>query len=181
MNVWKGYLRWRHSRAYGVHSPYAYRFVKNVVRPGHYGYYAYENIDQFLRKEERDDYKFIRLVRFTIRLSIFLRIKKIIYSKSEERLAFVTAKSLHIPSEELCNDQKYREDILLLIGKGDIEDSELKSLMKFHIPIFAVSPDQKIRQLLEIPLSKGLLINGRHRMILIPRKEMEYVAYDMKL
>ncbi len=39
--------RWRHSRGFGVHSPYAYRLVCDVVRPNpRYGYYGYHDIER---------------------------------------------------------------------------------------------------------------------------------------
>ena len=42
----ESYKRWRHTRGYGVHSPYAYSVVKEVVRPGRrYAYYGYDDID----------------------------------------------------------------------------------------------------------------------------------------
>lgn len=40
-----GYKRWRHGRGFGVHSPYAYRMVREVLRlPDSCGYYAYADI-----------------------------------------------------------------------------------------------------------------------------------------
>lgn len=42
--------RWRHSRGFGVHSPLAYRLVREVVRPdSRYGYYGYHAISRALR------------------------------------------------------------------------------------------------------------------------------------
>lgn len=39
------YKRWRHGRGFGVHSPYAYRMVREVLRlPDACGYYAYAGI-----------------------------------------------------------------------------------------------------------------------------------------
>ena len=36
--------RLRHSRGFGVHSPFAYAFIRDAIR-GHYAYYAYELAD----------------------------------------------------------------------------------------------------------------------------------------
>ncbi|MDE6668106.1 MAG: hypothetical protein K2K26_00315 [Muribaculaceae bacterium] len=39
--------RWRHSRGFGVHSPYAYQLVCEIVRPDpRYGYYGYHDIER---------------------------------------------------------------------------------------------------------------------------------------
>ncbi|MDE5876204.1 MAG: hypothetical protein K2H47_01660 [Muribaculaceae bacterium] len=39
--------RWRHSRGFGVHSPYAYHLVCEIVRPDpRYGYYGYRDIER---------------------------------------------------------------------------------------------------------------------------------------
>lgn len=51
MNTWKRYWtawsRYHHSSGFGIHSPYAYRFVRHVWRqPLHY--YAYEGIHQLI-------------------------------------------------------------------------------------------------------------------------------------
>lgn len=39
--MWGWYIRWRHSKGFGMHSHFAYRFVTDVLKPGIYGYYAY--------------------------------------------------------------------------------------------------------------------------------------------
>lgn len=39
------YKRLRHSRGFGIHSPSAYRLIREVLRPdSRYGYYAYQDI-----------------------------------------------------------------------------------------------------------------------------------------
>lgn len=39
------YKRWRHGRGYGIHSPYAYEMVREVLNPPRiYAYYAYHEI-----------------------------------------------------------------------------------------------------------------------------------------
>lgn len=44
------YKRWRHARGFGIHSPSAYRLVREVLRPGNaYAYYAYEDIGRARR------------------------------------------------------------------------------------------------------------------------------------
>ena len=36
--------RWRCSRGFGVHSPFAYSFIHDVLREHRYGYYAYDDM-----------------------------------------------------------------------------------------------------------------------------------------
>ncbi len=52
MGIINWYKRWRHGHGFGVHSPYAYRLVRDVLRPGRgYAYYAYADIDRLLEGE----------------------------------------------------------------------------------------------------------------------------------
>lgn len=41
----KAPARWRHSRGFGIHSPFAYDLIVNTLRERRYGYYLYADID----------------------------------------------------------------------------------------------------------------------------------------
>lgn len=45
MGLIDSYKCWRHGHGFGVHSPFAYRMVREVLRPGRvYAYYAYKSL-----------------------------------------------------------------------------------------------------------------------------------------
>ncbi len=51
MKVLNRFRRWRRTKGYGIHSPYAFRFVREVIRSSNdYGYYAYAEIENELRR-----------------------------------------------------------------------------------------------------------------------------------
>ena len=51
MSIAGWYKRKKHSRGFGIHSPSAYRMVREVLCPSHhYGYYAYALLRQLGRK-----------------------------------------------------------------------------------------------------------------------------------
>ena len=53
-------LRWRHSRGFGVQSPWAYRMLRYVINE-HYPYYAYEELQRLYGGEGRRRLKLGRL------------------------------------------------------------------------------------------------------------------------
>ena len=183
MSVGTWYLRWRHSKGFGVHSPYAYRFVVDVLRPGPYGYYCFDEIDSNLEGNECDDHKFLNLIRFTIRLASFLKAGRILTGESQRRLGEVVARSMGIPLVELKKDENVtvqRSD-LLIFGHSDISLPMIGNAIERRVQLFAIDPDDNRRKLLETPLEHGLLFNDRRKLILIPRDEMAYVAYPVFL
>lgn len=75
--VFEGYRRWRHTRGYGVHSPYAFHLVTNVVHPGDYSWYGYADIDRTFpgtvdRKVRREARMLLRLVAELRPAAVFL-------------------------------------------------------------------------------------------------------------
>lgn len=51
MQIAKRFRRWRHSRGFGIHSPFAFRFVCEVLNPSRaYGFYAYEELEAMRRR-----------------------------------------------------------------------------------------------------------------------------------
>lgn len=183
MNLGKSYLRWRHSKGFGVHSPFAYRFVTNVINPGRYHYYSYHEIDKELLPGEYHNHRLLKLIRFTIRLAIFLKSKRILNYNSAFRMPVIAAHSLGLKYETIGNTHKFsfqHEDLLVI--NEDFRNLEfLRLAVENGVPVFALKPVREIRKFLEIPLSRGLLLDAGNRIILIPREEMAYVAYDISL
>lgn len=74
----EGYKRWRHTRGYGVHSPFAYRLVTHVVRPlKGYCYYAEERLKRGAtycpsdpREVNRESRESLLLMRLAVELGI---------------------------------------------------------------------------------------------------------------
>lgn len=195
--MWDWYKSWRHSKGFGVHSPYAYRFVKDVLNPGNYGCYAFHKIEDNLNGKELLDYKFIRKVKFIIRIAIFLKSKRII-ALSGSRIAEIAARCLKLEyielsaiDSDLIKKEEFRfrpSDFIFLdsqhsktIGNFLIFALGLDKLYSLPSPVFAFNPDREIRELLEKPISHGLLLTGCHNILLIPRPEMAYVRYDILL
>lgn len=183
--MWNWYLRWRHSKGFGVHSPYAYRFVTDVVRPSVYGFYSYGEIDDHLTDKELYDYKFIRSVKFTIRLVNFLKSTRIV-AFPVTRMAKTAAGAMNLPliSVEPGKAFNFKEGDLFVLSQisAETDPEELISLaLEKGIPVFALDPSEKLRHRLEQPLPYGLLLHDRKKMLLIPRKEMAYVAYPITL
>lgn len=179
MSLWNRYLSWRHSKGYGVHSHYAYRFIMDVLHPGPYRFYSYDEIGEFLEPHEIHKPSLIRLTHFTIRLVSFLKIKRIISAGQDLRFAELAAKALKISYLEIndINDFKFEKGSLLILSRLSFSNLDLRN----DIPLFALNPSPIIRKILETPISNGLLLNDKKKMILIPRKEMEYVRYDINL
>lgn len=179
----KSFSRIRHSRGFGVHSPFAYKFVIDVLRPGYYGYYSYWEIEHYLNQEERRNYKFINLIKFVIRLSLFLKCKRIVYSDSYSRLVVIVSKVMNLKSYRIGNNDfnEFLSGDLLITSQSELKVEIIENALESYVTVFAINPGSEERNLLENPIKRGLLLNGKKKIILIPRKEMEYVAYDMNL
>lgn len=174
-----------------MHSPYAYRFVNDVIRRSPYGYYSYHRIDELLEGDEIHNYRLINLIKFTIRLAVFLKAKRILDAGDHTRFAKVASGALNLPCRRVKDSSfKFEESDLLIVGTQIPETSGksenqltaiLKKGIEQKVPVFIENPAKEIREILEQPIPNGLLMSGEKSIVLIPRKEMEYVAYEIKL
>lgn len=180
MNLWKCYLRWRHSKGFGVHSPFAYRFITDVLNPGQYGYYAYKKLDLItdLAGVSRRN---IRIRRFLIRLLVFLSAERMICYGNHIEEALDAAKALKLDYRQADDSEGFlfhEKDFLYLDG-GGLSESFIKRGLDSGVAIFAINPDDVVKRILKRPLERGLLFEGGDKMLLIPSDRMEYVAYDI--
>ena len=177
MNPWKGYLRWRHTRGFGVHSPYSYRFVRDVLRPGRYGHYAYHKADHLALSPEYDAWHFRKDIYFLIRLFIFLETKRVIFS-SDDKTIEIACKSLGIPCVKMVEEYRLG-DLKILKGKQKMAVPSLDNAVQSGVAILGINVEKEIRAELEKPIEKGLLLTSPTKILLIPRQEMEYVSYTI--
>ena len=80
-----------------------------------------------------------------------------------------------------CGKFNFLKNDLLITGGPAGKVDALGNAINYHIPIFAVNPSSEIRKFMEKPLEKGLLLNDKNEIILIPREEMEYLNYPILL
>ena len=187
MNPFSAYRKWRHSKGFGVHSPYAYRFVSDVIRPGRYGFYAYERVEPVLLKKGIRKYHSIPLIHFIIRLANFLRAKRIVaLNVSDSLCPEIAAKAMEKPFNIIQKSEfSFLPGDFLIIDDNhpsSLPDSAVEELtlkaIESQIPILGLYPSPGIKKILESPIENGVLFNGGNKQVLIPRKEMEYVCYE---
>ncbi len=176
----EAYKRWRHTRGYGVHSPFAYSLVKSVVHPGRgYAYYAYEEIDNSMEGTSLPHSR--RESRILLRLSAFLNVRSAFLPNDERispfRAALLAANSRMTVTTALSS----APDCRLICSTGDyVPIDTLKRLLSEEGRIVALreSPEGWGRQLFD-SLSEGLMLYGRKNIIVISRPGMQKVAYSM--
>ena len=183
MNLWDSYIRWRHSKGYGVHSPFAYKFVTEVLRPGIYGYYAYNQLEALNRNFKEQRSSFFKEARFLIRLAYFLHTKRIITYKIKWPEAQIVAKALRLVYFccESDSNISFKEGDLLILPPNVLEGERVvRNALEKNVPVFAIKPSAEVKNLLDNPIKNGVLFSGSSKMLLIPRSQMEYVAYPIK-
>ena len=103
--------RWRHTRGYGVHSPLAFRIVKECIRPDRrYGFYC----DPYLDFEYHEDRRGLRHARMIIRLLNLLRPTHVWMPDADKRI--VTAIRMIMPRLRIATQKKCPEDTDFIIS-----------------------------------------------------------------
>ncbi len=179
MNLYK---RLRHTYGFGVHSPFAYRMVKDVVRPGRgYVWYGYEDIDAGVNsrhaslKIERQAKMFHRLLCFLHPGSLFLPhgIDPLFHtaaSSSDSRM-LIERKPKNISQCEM-----------IATHETFIPLDRLKEHLRTpgHSIVFMNIPAGWADALFEA-LPEGIMLHSPHNAIIVHRPDTMKVAYTILL
>lgn len=181
MGVFGSYKRWRHSKGFGVHSPYAFRFISDVINPGEYGYYQYSALEALLVKNNLYSPQNFKNMALLMRTIYFLKTKRIIALPSISGNAKILADSSKTSYLSLKDNHsvKFREGDLLMIS-GSLENEKIiEEAIISNIPVLSIQPDINVRKILEKQWLTGVLFNWKNKLLYIPRQDMAYVSYTL--
>lgn len=184
------YRRWRHTRGYGVHSPFAFQLVSDILRlQNRYSYYGYRSIERemsanlhsrnpekYTRKAEKEAKLFLRLVAFLNPGSIYLP------HSSEYRLLHIAAKQADSRIKIFTSD-KNLDKCRMICATTDSLSSErlMEHIRRPEAILFLKGDDPALIKKLFDSLPEGLLLQGTHHAIFIHRRGMMKLSYSIIL
>lgn len=179
------FKRFRHSRGYGVHSPFAYRLVMNVVHPGSlYEYYGYFDIDATLASADCRSCVAWRMradARLLLRLAATLRPKKV-FVDPELHTVYTTALHAADSRMALTGDPAQAEDCDLIVASAPTTPLPLlEKGVDRGTAVVLYDTDGKTSERLFSQLGEGLMLHSPDRAVIIPRPGMARVEYSVNL
>lgn len=178
------YKRWRHSRGFGIHSPFAYDLVRLAIHPGkEYGYYGYTLIERTLltpsasshtRRDRRD-------ARLLLGILAQLRCRRVILPKD---LPLMAAAAEGAGARILTSfPGKFKEgDFLLSRLDGATSggsDSVFRAIAS-GTPVMILDPSPSLLKTGCSAMTDGLVMIGTRILLLIPRPGMALTTYTMR-
>ncbi len=128
--------RWRHTLGYGVHSPLAFRIIKECVHPdSRYAYYADSAIDYMFAGDRRLRSR----LRMLVRLIANLKPRHIHMPDCDRRIADIIAAAF--PAIKLTRHEKGAKNADFIVIFGDMDSASLwnssdegneLTLLEFH-------------------------------------------------
>ena len=185
MSPFKAYVRWRHSRGFGVHSPFAYTLVKMAVSPGQYGYYGYSLIDNVILRPGFKGYPHAREdARLLLRLLVQLKSRRLLVPEGLPAMCAAAEGAgiscLRFKEGRASSLPKPHPGDFLVATPGMLSTDQLTERLKQGTAILAVSPSEEYIDTIYKACSRGLIFHGVRLLLAVPREEMAFVAYTMK-
>ncbi len=170
--------RWRHSRGFGVHSPFAYRIITDAIRlKDEYAYYGYTEIKRVCRKSR--NLEFEKDARLLLRFSAIIGAHSTFISKKTPE-PFIAALKGAYSGMRICHNANHMKECdMAAMDAG--EDISLQSLKDFistpgkTLMIRNCPPDW--RTALFDSMKEGLMLEGRSNIILFSRPHMQKLSY----
>ena len=176
------YKRLRHTYGFGVHSPFAFRMVKDVVRPGRaYCWYGYEDIDAGVNSR-RASVRIERQAKMFHRLLSFLNPQSLFLPHGIDPLFHTAATTVDSRMKIERKPKLARECEMIATHESFISLDSLKEhiLTPGHSVVIMNAPQGWAETLFET-LPQGLMLYGRHNAIIVNRPDMMKVSYAILL
>ncbi|MDE7159752.1 MAG: hypothetical protein K2O24_02745 [Muribaculaceae bacterium] len=183
------YGRWRHTRGFGIHSPFAFSLIKDWLRPGSlYGMYGDAAIRETAdRMDEemggRDRKRVIRRGRTLLRVLGALHPRTLWIAPGLPPTLRVAADAAGYRREGRMADDWRRASMLVLGGEDSLYGAELMrwlSLPGQRIILVFDAPEGIVERLYST-MPDGLMLLGRRGALLVRRKGMRKLRYTVNL
>ncbi len=176
------YKRWRHSRGFGVHSPFAYEIVINAVTPGKYSYYGYEDIECTLLRPDMPHYPHLRHdARLLLRMLVWTGKKRLLVYPATQPMADCVAAAAGVECVGLnAGNSSASHDDMILLRNDMTLPQDLMPFITAGAAVMALDPSQHAREQVNAGMKNGLILDGKRILIAIPRPEMALTAYSMR-
>lgn len=183
----EAYKRWRHSRGFGVHSPFAYHIVTTAVRPGRrYAYYGYRDIDTVLETAPTDGYTYPNIrkdARLLLRLAVALDAKRIfIPLDSHPALRAAAKASGTTVLNNMDNCCPSAGDLVVIPSFDAKKFGHMRDALAGQAAVMLTSPTPLPENLLKGILSiefEGVMLYGKRIILLLPREQTAHTRYSM--
>lgn len=176
------YKALRHTYGFGVHSPFAFNMVKDVVRPGRgYVWYGYEDIDAAVNSR-RIGIKIERKAKMFLRLLAFLNPQSLFLPLGIDPI-FHTAASASNNNMRIERKPKMATECeMIATHESFISLDRLKEhiLTPGHSIVAMNIPEGWAESIFEI-MPEGLMLHSKRNAIIIHRPNMMKVAYNIML
>lgn len=177
------YLRWCHSRGFGIHSPFTYNLVTTAIHPGQYGYYGYDLIEDALAGISGADYRRKRHdSRLLLRMLVTLGSRRLIIAGEKDPLLEAVAEGAGITCLPfLLTKDRISSGDLLYFEKDAVSPEEIRGPIDRGCIVMAVDSSRRHAETMIQGVARGTVLSGTRITVGIPRQEMAFVEYSMKL
>ncbi len=185
------YRRWRHTRGFGIHSPYAYSLLTDSLRPGmRYGYYGDTDISEAVESWQMETGASGRATRrLEHRCRLLLRLLAAtnpatlwIDPQLPPPMAKAAEAAGYRPGEKLVVD--WRKSVMSVIDGSN--GRRIGADMYLHLTtpgrcmlVLDVSPE--LADALYSMLPEGLMLRGKRVVWIINRRGMRKLSYTVTL
>ncbi len=185
MSPFKAYVRWRHYRGFGVHSPFAYTLVTMAVNPGDYGYYGYSRIDNVILRPGFKGYPHARNdARLLLRLLVQLGSRRLLVPEGLPAMCAAAEGAgiscLRFKEGKPNTLPKAHPGDFLVATPGQPPIEQIEERLKAGTAVLALSPSEECVDAMYKACERGLIFHGVRLLLAVPREEMAFVAYTMK-
>ena len=174
--MFESYLRWRHTRGFGVHSPYAYRVLTEVITCPH-AYYGFREIHRGMTPAHRRSLPAAR-ARMLLRLAVFLRPGVVRLAGDASPLWRVAVKEGYRQARVIQGAERSDDVSLLVAGPGcDVAAMEKTLATGGAVVAFGIA-ESAARALAE-NMPEGIGFIAPDAAMLIPRAQTARAVYTI--